>query len=267
MFMRVHRFIYTLSFCVCGMNSMVIEFDGNAPCNGSGIKLTRHALKGKVPLIGFVGGPFTLFAYSIEGKSSKNCSTAKKVMYEYPHKSAHILKVFTDAIIAHLVGQANAGAQALEVFESAAGHLSPHLFREFVVPLLKRIYVAVKSQIQNAKEVPMILFAREVNVKLDELLDCGYEVYAIGWGKDAVEARKEVGDKATLQGNLDPWCLYGDDDGINKNIERMLDEFDVVKYGKRRLIVNLGHGMMPGMRPSAVTQVIESVRKYEKEHF
>jgi len=80
-----------------------------------------------------------------------------------------------------------------------------------------------------------------------------------------IEARKEVGDKATLQGNLDPWCLYGDDEGIKRNIDRMLDEFDVVKYDKKRLIVNLGHGMMPGMRPSAVTTVINSVRSYENE--
>ena len=77
--------------------------------NIKGITLTRHALKGKVPLIGFVGGPFTLFAYSIEGKSSKNWSTAKKALYQFPNKSKQILKVFTDATIAHLVGQANAG--------------------------------------------------------------------------------------------------------------------------------------------------------------
>merc|ERR1712087_111678 len=138
-----------------------------------------------------------------------------------------ILKAFTDATIAHLVGQVNAGAQALEVFESAAGHLSPHMFREFVLPHLKRIYVEVQRQIKG--KVPMILFAREANIGLDELLDCGYEVYAIGWGKDVPVARRAVGDKATLQGNLDPWCLYGDDAGIRRNIDRMLDEFEVAK--------------------------------------
>ena len=70
-----------------------------------------------------------------------------------------------------------------------------------------------------------------------------------------------------MKGNLDPWCLYGNDEGIKKNIYRMLDEFDVVKYDKKRLIVNLGHGMMPGMKPEAVTTVIQSVRDYEKEKF
>ena len=74
-------------------------------------------------------------------------------------------------------------------------------------------------------------------------------------------------DLVDLKGNLDPWCLYGDDEGIKRNIDRMLDEFDVVQYDKRRLIVNLGHGMMPGMRPSAVTQVIQCVRDYEQAKF
>ena len=157
-------------------------------------------MDGKVPLIGFVGGPFTLLAYSIEGKSSKNWSEAKKKLYQYPNKCKQLLKQLTDATIAHLVGQVKAGAQALEVFESCAGVLSPHIFREFVMPELKRIYVEVKQQIDNADEIPMILFAREVNIKLDELSkECGYEVYAIGWGKDVKDARQEIGDTATLQ--------------------------------------------------------------------
>jgi len=236
-----------------------------------GITLTRHALKGKVPLIGFVGGPFTLLAYSVEGKSSKTWSAAKRLMYEQPDACKAVLKVLTDATIAHLLGQIDAGCQALEIFESCAGSLSPQLFREFVAPCLRRMREEVTAYVKESgkERVAMILFAREVNVGLDELAKlCGdYEVFAIGWGKEAKVARREMGDAATLQGNLDPWCLYGDDEGITRNVRAMLDAFDVVGYDKKRLIVNLGHGMMPGMRPSAVTRLIQSVRDYEKEKF
>ena len=225
---------------------------------------------GKVPLIGFVGGPWTLLAYSIEGKSSKNWSSAKRALYQYPNKCKELLRIYTDATIAHLIGQVQAGAQALEVFESCAGHLSPNMFREFVMPELKRIYKEVKESklLQNTKEIPMILFAREVNIKLDELRkECPYEVYAIGWGKDGKCARDEIGSDGVLQGNLDPWCLYGDDKCIKTNVYKMLDEFNVVKQDKKGLIVNLGHGMMPGMKPKAVNTVIQSVRDYEGEKF
>jgi len=240
-----------------------------------GIKLTRHALKGRVPLIGFVGGPFTLLAYSVEGKSSKTWTNVKRMMYAQPQKCKEALKVLTDATIAHLIGQISAGAQAIEVFESCAGALSPFLFREFVAPNLKRMRREVKAYLESTQNekgksnVAMILFAREVNLSLTELRAlCGdYEVFAIGWGKEAKEARRECGDAVTLQGNLDPWCLYGDAEGIRKSVRRMLDEFDVVGYDKRRLIVNLGHGMMPGMQPSAVTTLLQAVRDYETERF
>ena len=119
-----------------------------------------------------------------------------------------------------------------------------------------------------ATEIPMVLFAREVNIKLDELRrECGYEVYAIGWGKDCNDARHEIGADGVLQGNLDPWCLYGDDACIKNNVYKMLDQFEVVKQDKKGLIVNLGHGMMPGMEPKCVNTVIQSVRDYEKEKF
>ena len=146
---------------------------------------------------------YLLYKIKTKGKSSKNWKTAKMMLYKYPKRCKELLNIFTDATIAHLIGQSNAGCQALEIFESCAGVLAPDLFEEFVIPCLIRIYDEVKKEIKNSDKTPIILFARECNIRLDKLINKigkeRYEVYAIGWGKDAKEARHEVGYDKTLQ--------------------------------------------------------------------
>lgn len=165
----------------------------------NGIRLTRHALKGRIPLIGFVGGPLTLLFYSIEGKSSKkHWQQSKRWLYQYPMVCHAILQLYTKAIILHLIHQAKNGAQVLEVFESLVGFLVGNIFRSMILPYLQQIYIEVRNEIEC--EIPIILFARDVNIPLSELVgECGYEVYSLGWRQSASECRMEVGDKCTLQ--------------------------------------------------------------------
>jgi len=216
------------------------------------ITLTRHKLEGKVPLIGFAGAPWTLMAYMVEGEGSKTFSKAKHWLYEYPEESHKLLQKITKVLIEYLIGQAKAGAQALQIFDSWAGELAPDIFHTFCLPYLAEIALKVKEQVN----VPMILFAKGANYALQDLSKLAYDVVAIDWTIDPVEARKLTGDysKVALQGNLDPCALYADPASIRSNVETMLK-----KFGTQGHIANLGHGLHPDHNPERVAVFIDAV--------
>uniref|UniRef100_A0A8C3TS66 Uroporphyrinogen decarboxylase n=1 Tax=Catharus ustulatus TaxID=91951 RepID=A0A8C3TS66_CATUS len=142
------------------------------------ITLTRHTLEGKVPLIGFSGAPWTLMSYMIEGGGSTTMAKAKSWLYRHPEASHRLLRLLADVIIDYLVGQVAAGAQALQVFESHAGHLGPELFQDFALPYIRDIAQAVKSKLKEEALplVPMIIFAKDAHYALRDLAHAGYEV-------------------------------------------------------------------------------------------
>jgi len=199
--------------------------------------------------------------YSIKD-DSKNYDEAKKWLYEHEEICHELLNIYSEAIIQHLIGQANAGAQILEIFESNSGIITPKLFRKYVLPYLNKIYIDVRKQIR--KDIPITIFAREANFIIEDLIQIGFEIISLGWGMDPKHAINIVGNRVSLQGNLDPWALFGTNEEIETNVFDMLDAFEVKKYEKKRLIVNLGHGMMPSMEPRCVQALIDSVRKYEQ---
>ncbi|PFH52586.1 hypothetical protein AMATHDRAFT_74067 [Amanita thiersii Skay4041] len=233
------------------------------------ITQTRHELAGEVPLIGFCGAPWTLFAYMVEGGGSKTFQKAKTWLFKYPEESKALLMRIADICIDFLVGQAKAGAQLLQVFDSWANELSPHDFAVFSLPTLKHISSSVRTRLAEMDcSVPLTLFAKGANQSLPLLTtDSGYDVLGIDWGIDAAEARRIVAAAAkdstkviALQGNMDPSVLYGGRDAIEVAVKRMSDAFG--KQGG--WIANLGHGITPGVDPDDLKWFFECVHKYSK---
>ncbi|KAJ8475467.1 hypothetical protein ONZ45_g15598 [Pleurotus djamor] len=210
------------------------------------ITMTRHALNGEVPLIGFCGAPWTLFAYMVEGGGSKTFQKAKTWIFKYPEESKALLLRIADVCVEYLVGQVKAGAQLLQVFDSWAGELSPYDFDQFSLPSLQAISLG------------------GANHALPLLADKGgYDVLGIDWCIDPVEARRLVGDKVALQGNMDPNVLYGGKDAIETAVKRMCNAFRKDR-GTKGWICNLGHGITPGVDPEDLRWFLECVHKYSK---
>ncbi|TFK73026.1 uroporphyrinogen decarboxylase [Pluteus cervinus] len=225
------------------------------------ITLTRQGLNGEVPLIGFTGAPWTLFAYMIEGGGSKTLQKAKTWLFKYPEESKALLKRITDVCVEYLVGQVRAGAQLLQIFDSWAGELSPHDFHEFSYPTLKQISTQVRQRLisEGLDVVPFILFAKGANHAIGFLAEnSGYDVLGVDWVVDPAEARAAVKGKVALQGNMDPNVLYGGRGAIEAAVKRMSEGFG--KGGG--WIANLGHGITPGVDPEDLRWFFQCVQKY-----
>ncbi|CAD5125236.1 DgyrCDS13478 [Dimorphilus gyrociliatus] len=224
------------------------------------LTFTRHTLNGKVPLIGFCGGPWTLMAYMIEGGGSSTQSKAKAWLYKYPEDSHILLKSLTKLLIEFLIDQVVAGAQMLQVFESHAGILTPECFKTFLLPYIKEIAEGVKSGLKRLNiDVPMTIFAKDAHYGIEELATTGFDIISLDWTIKPMRARHEAGQKVTLQGNLDPCALYGSENDIQDNVKKMLKNFGTQKY-----IANLGHGMYPDMCPESVQTFVNAVHNYSK---
>ncbi|KAI4810212.1 hypothetical protein CesoFtcFv8_014795 [Champsocephalus esox] len=225
------------------------------------ITLTRHKIDGKVPLIGFTGAPWTLMSYMIEGGGSNTHSKAKRWLYRHPQASHMLLKMLTDVIVEYLLGQVAAGAQALQVFESHAGILGPVEFNEFSLPYLRDIARRVKEKLkETAKDIPMIVFAKDAHYGLEDLSQSHYDVVGLDWTVDPRAARERTGGKVSLQGNMDPCALYAPKEHISKIVKKMLEGF-----GTRGYIANLGHGLYPDMDPENVGAFVEAVHTHSKQ--
>ncbi|KAH9950024.1 uroporphyrinogen decarboxylase [Amylocystis lapponica] len=228
------------------------------------IALTRTALAGEVPLIGFCGAPWTLFSYMVEGGGSKTYQKAKTWLFRYPAESKALLMRIADVSADYLVGQIQAGAQLVQVFDSWAGELAPHHFREFALPALQHIATTVRAALaaRGIPAVPMTVFAKGANTALAELAaHGGYDVVGLDWAIEPSDARRLVGDGVALQGNMDPNMLYGGRDAIEREVRRMCESF---KGGRptKGWIANLGHGITPGVDPDDLRWFFECVHKY-----
>ena len=220
------------------------------------ITLTRHRLGGHVPLIGFAGAPWTLFAYAIEGSGSKTFSKAIRWLYLHPEASHRLLGMIADVTVRYLVGQVRAGAQLLQVFDSWAGSLSPRLFREFAAPYLVRIASGVKAELGPAA-VPMICFAKGAHSCFSLLESSDYDALSLDWTMDPEVAQRVTKSRLALQGNMDPCAMYASDDVIRREVARVMAVF-----GTRGHIANLGHGMSPDMEPRAVAAFVDAVHSF-----
>eukprot|EP00941_MAST-03F_sp_MAST-3F-sp1_P001514 g1514.t1 len=224
------------------------------------INLTRERIAGRVPLIGFCGGPWTLMAYMIEGGGSRTFAKSKGWLYRHPEAAMTLLDALTESLTEYLIAQYNAGAQLLQVFESWGGELPQHLFRTFVLPRLKRIAEGVKAKCPN---VPMTIFGRNLGYAIGDFAISMYDCVGLDWQSDPREARKVIelsNSRTSLQGNLDPCALYGTRESLRREVRRMLEEF-----GPQSHIANLGHGMQPTHDPEMAGYFIECVQEISTE--
>lgn len=218
------------------------------------ITLTRHELNGRVPLIGFAGAPWTLFCYMVQGEGSKNFDKAKAFLYQHPDASRHVMKELTKATIDYLQAQVRAGAQAVQVFDSWAGLLSPEDFNEWALPYLLEIT-------QSVKEVPVILFAKGAWYGLERLsFKSGAAALGIDWTVSPEYAREKTRDRITLQGNFDPVQLLAPVPEIRIKTRRMIDRF-----GTQRYIANLGHGILPHVPVDHARAFVDTVKEYHEK--
>lgn len=206
------------------------------------ITLTRHKLKGRVPLIGFCGAPWTLLCYMVEGGGTKLFVESKKWIYKYPEESKALLLKIADLCVEYLALQVAAGAQMIQVFDSWAGELSPASFQSFSLPYLRHISANLPGKLteMGLEPVPMTVFAKGAWYALDVLCESGYNVVSLDWLHDPAEAMRIANGRVTIQGNADPGILYGDRRAITEAVEMMANGF---KKGKQGWIVNLGHGI------------------------
>jgi uroporphyrinogen decarboxylase len=218
---------------------------------------TRHELDGRVPLIGFSGAPWTLMAYMVEGGGSKSYRAARKWLYRHPEASKALLQRTTDVIVDYLIRQVEAGAQMLQVFDSWAGLHGPESFRTFCYPYLAEIAEKVTAA---HPDVPLVIFAKGAHYALDALADTDYDVISLDWTMDPEAARATVGDRAVLQGNLDPCALYSPPKVLRREVQNMLAGF-----GPQRHIANLGHGMLPDHDPEHAGVFVDAVHEQSKE--
>lgn len=226
------------------------------------LALTRRELNGRVPLIGFAGAPWTLMAYMVEGGGSKQFARSKAWLYRHPEASHQLLQLTTDVVVDHLAAQAEAGAQALQVFDSWAGELGPGLFSEFALPYLRQIAERLEA---SHPEVPLIVFARGAHYALDDLANTPYDVLGLDWTIDPRAARAAVAGRKALQGNLDPAALYAPPEDIRQHVRAMLEGFADGPQGLTGLIANLGHGMQPEHDPEHAGAFVAAVQEISAE--
>ena len=221
------------------------------------IALTKKELNGRVPLIGFSGAPWTLLSYMVEGQGSKTFSNVKKLIYNNPELAHKILNKLTDAVADYLSAQIEAGANAVQIFDTWAGMLSPRDYLIFALKYVNQVISKVKR-----KDEPIIYFPKGVHYRMRTTADCGADVIGVDWTIDMAKARDKIGDKVAIQGNLDPTVLYAEPNFIKREAKKVLQSFG---EGNGH-IFNLGHGILPDIKPEHAKALVDFVKK-ESEKF
>lgn len=213
------------------------------------IRITQEKLEDRVPLIGFAGAPWTIFAYMTEGKGSKTFSRAKAHLYQDKKFAHELLNRITESTIIYLNQQIEAGVQIIQLFDSWAGLLSRDAWLEFSLPYIQRICESIQA-------VPKIIFAKGAFFALKELGECDAQIIGLDWNMNPLEAGIQIPNKA-LQGNLDPCVLYGTPEEIRKQTVAMLNQFVPGKH-----VANLGHGIYPDIKPEHAKVFIDTVKSF-----
>ena len=240
-----------------GVDKLVIpDTEDSMPFVLETIRILRQELEKRVPLIGFSGAPFTLATYIIEGGSSKNFVNTKRMMYQNPGLFSMLMEKITSTVIEYLSAQVKAGAQAVQIFDSWAGILSPFDYE-------KNIFPYVKSAIKALKKlgVPVIYFVNDCSGLLDTVKKSGADVIGIDWRVDMEKAIKRLGKKVSVQGNLDPCVLFAPKEHIEERVQDILNK----AFTARGHIFNLGHGILPETPVENAVAMVEAVHKLSRE--
>ncbi len=225
------------------------------------VSLIRKELDGRVPLIGFTGSPWTIATYMVEGGSAKYFSNTKALMYDRPDLMHKLLQKNTDAIVAYLNAQVEAGAQALMIFDTWGGMLTTRDYQDFSLAYMQQILDRVTRQSEESK-VPIVLFTKGGGQWLEMMAASGCDAIGLDWTIDIGTARKRVGDKVALQGNMDPCVLYASPERIKEEVAAILKDFG---HGSGH-VFNLGHGIHPGVNPDHMGALIDAVKELSPQY-
>jgi uroporphyrinogen decarboxylase len=219
------------------------------------IRLTKEKLSGRVPLIGFSGSPWTLFAYMVEGQGSKDFRYAKQMLFTRSEDAHLLLRKLTDIIAQYLIAQIEAGADIVQIFDTWAGILTPEDFKEFSLEYIAEIVRLVKTHTGN--RAPVIVFCKGANHSLSELASTGCDVVGLDWTIDIAEAKAIIGNDVALQGNLDPAILYTTKQVIEERVQAIAERMEEPTGH----IFNLGHGITPDVDPDNARAFVEAAKK------
>ena len=222
---------------------------------GDAIKLVRNEIDGKIPLIGFAGAPFTLCSYMIEGGKSRDFTTTKMMMYDATDVWNLLMDKVCTILVNYLEMQVEAGAQAIQIFDSWVGCLNPHDYQKYIMPHLKRVFNGLKDL-----GVPLINFSTGTSTILNLVQQSGGDVVSFDWRIEIDEARKILGPEQPVQGNLDPVTLFAPLPIIRERVHDILR-----RAGPRGHIFNLGHGILQHTPVDHVKAVAEMVHEFKYE--
>jgi uroporphyrinogen decarboxylase len=230
------------------------------------VKSIRKALDGKVPLIGFSGSPWTLASYMVEGAGSDDYRLIKTMLYSRPDLMHRILAVNAEAVTAYLNAQIDAGAQAVMVFDSWGGVLADGAFQRFSLDYTRQVVAGLQRD-KDGQRVPVIVFTKGGGPWLDEIAACGADVVGLDWTVNLADARRRVGSRVALQGNLDPNVLFAPPEAIAREGVAVLEAFGRPQRadgGWDGHIFNLGHGISQYTPPEHVTALVEAVHAHSR---
>ncbi len=226
----------------------------------------RHALQGRVPLIGFSGSPWTLACYMVEGGGSDDYHLVKTMLYGRPDLMHRILEVNAQAVTTYLNTQIDAGAQAVMVFDSWGGVLAEGAFQRFSLDYTRRVVQGLKRE-KDGQRVPVIVFTKGGGPWLQQIAECGADVVGLDWTVNLAQARRLVGDHVALQGNLDPAILFAPPHAVAREAVAVLDSFGRPQRSDGRWdghIFNLGHGINQHTPPEHVAALVEAVHGHSR---
>jgi uroporphyrinogen decarboxylase len=217
------------------------------------IAVTKEKLQDEIPLIGFAGSPWTILCYCVQGQGSKTFDKAKEFCFTQPVAAHSLLQKITDTTISYLKAKVNAGVNAVQVFDSWGGMLSPLDYKEFSWYYIQQIIDALKD------ETEVIVFGKGCWFALGDMAKSGAAALGVDWTCSARNARYLSGGKITLQGNFDPARLLSPPAVIKKMVTQMINEF-----GKDQYVVNLGHGILPNVPVENAKAFIDAVKEYKQ---
>lgn len=221
------------------------------------VSLIRHELDGRVPLIGFSGSPWTLATYMIEGGSSRDFVRIKQMLYAQPAALGKLLDILSDSVSAYLNAQVRAGAQALMIFDTWGGVLSGPHYRQFSLDPMERILSQLERISPDGQKVPVILYTKGGAQWLDTMADSGADALGLDWTVEISAARKLVGERVALQGNLDPSVLFAPPETIRESVAAVLRGFGA---GEGH-VFNLGHGIHQQVNPEHLSVLVDAVHE------
>ena len=225
------------------------------------VRLIRRELGGQVPLIGFSGSPWTLATYMVEGGGSKEFAHAKGMLFDAPELMHRLLDCLAEAVRAYLDAQIAAGAQAVMIFDTWGGVLTPRDYREFSLRYMSRIVEGLRRE-NEGRRVPVILFTKGGGGWLEAIAGSGCDAIGVDWTLDLADARARVGDRVALQGNMDTCVLYANDGRIRDEVASVLASFGP---GEGH-VFNLGHGIHQHIDPDRVSTFIDAVHELSRPY-